>query len=341
MSATPSKVIPLSLASSPSSRSASPGGRWTRDRKDRNSGSSSVSVVSPSKDSATTCITETPRTSRSSIPPSPMSPSTSAPTKYPKPDLEPLSFEDISNLKFDFESRYQAIHSPIFPVASKTLQVTSLPRLHREIRFKDLLPNAEVRKLLPYYVQICLRYFENDWCVLVRDKFTSLSSLSQLPASSLQKLDYHLGAPLLTEMPSQIEPFSPELLLSHPTPEDLATGRTKNRRQIFETASRTADDGEEYKTPQMVKILSSQVNLFHQHPIVSFILEPKQLTWELGDFEPMWCSIAAYDVNLRRRVSESFYFAPNSFFSNKLIGVGPKNEVDYTCLLYTSDAADD
>src|SRR3989338_1387682 len=327
-SSTPSKVAPLSLGASPAPKSSSPS-RWARDRKDKGASSSSPSgsplhpSSGSSKDSATTLISETPRTHRgsSNMATSPIAHLLS--NKYLKPELTPLSLEAISALSFDFEKLYGAISNPTFQFHDGLARVAVVPRKHREHNFLSLLPSREERATLPYYIQICLQTFESEWCVLIRTD----PSVRVRPASEmirpLERLAFDHSD---SSDPSRM----PALSLAAKTDSELATARGQGRQHLFETSARTVDDGEEYKAPQLLKIISSDTNLFQQKPLISVLIEPKALTWDLGDFEPMWCTIAAYDINLRRRVSENFSFAPNSYFSNKLVDISAKSEAEHT-----------
>lgn len=43
----------------------------------------------------------------------------------------------------------------------------------------------------------------------------------------------------------------------------------------------------------------------------TILFNPIELTFQLGNFEPFFCSVCLYDINLKKRISENHYFQVN------------------------------
>jgi len=49
----------------------------------------------------------------------------------------------------------------------------------------------------------------------------------------------------------------------------------------------------------------------HTRGVVEFMVDVKKLTFNLGDLEPFFCSLALYDIHSKKKISENFYFDEN------------------------------
>lgn len=54
-----------------------------------------------------------------------------------------------------------------------------------------------------------------------------------------------------------------------------------------------------------------------------FTVELKELTFGLGEVEPLFLSLLVFDVKSKKRITETFHFQMNSDFTLSLVGVTP------------------
>jgi hypothetical protein len=54
-----------------------------------------------------------------------------------------------------------------------------------------------------------------------------------------------------------------------------------------------------------------------------FWVEPKELTFNLGNVEPFFCTMALYDLNKKTRISENFYYDINTDDNSRMLAVCP------------------
>lgn len=267
--------------------------------------------------------------------------SSSGSSRFAKPDITSLAngFADVPPLvyAYDFEADVAAYEKETeaglsLPAGEVNVTERKFPVETVEDRMPQLPSEA-----LPYLRNL-FQFWNSGWCELQSTPII----VAKVPlADDLKKLQYetnvHQDESTGSESPvpaaaagsswkgsrteHTVDALSVSALNETTTFEQRMTARSaEGRTSLFRLVPRDFEQTEEAAMPQVIRRAATVSNLFEARSPISLLIEPQELSWELGDIEPMWCILTAYDIGARKRVSENFMFALHSPYCQGLLG---------------------